>query len=113
MALLRALVVEDEWPARNYLVELLETSRAAQVVGAVASVDEARQALQTSSGLSVVDYLLKPFTEERVSQCLERLARQRRTRPEAPTTLRIVARRKRNLVFLEPAEIFAFEAATL
>jgi len=161
---LRALVVEDEWPARNYLVELLETSRAAQVVGAVATVDEAREALQTSSGLSVdvvfvdvqlaaeagdraglelvrslarthpgllfvlatafeqhaleafdlgvVDYLLKPFTEERVSQCLERLGRQRRSRPpEAPTTLRIVARRKRNLVFLEPSEIFAFEAA--
>jgi two-component system, LytTR family, response regulator LytT len=160
---LRALVVEDEWPARNYLVELLETSRAAQVVGAVATVDEAREALQASSRLSVdvvfvdvqlaadagdraglelvrslartysgllfvlatafeqhaleafdlgvVDYLLKPFTEERVAQCLERLGRLRRVRPEAPTTLRIVARRKRNLVFLEPSEIFAFEAA--
>jgi two-component system response regulator LytT len=163
MAVLRALVVEDEWPARNYLVELLETSRAAQVVGAVATVDEAREALQPSAHLSVdvvfvdvqlaaepgdraglelvrslarshpgllfvlatafeqhaleafdlgvVDYLLKPFTEERVSQCLERLARQHRLRPDAPTTLRIVARRKRNLVFLEPAEIWAFEAA--
>jgi len=32
---LRALVVEDEWPARNYLVELLESSGLAQVVGAV------------------------------------------------------------------------------
>jgi two-component system, LytTR family, response regulator LytT len=118
VAPLRALVVEDEWPARNYLVELLEMSRAAQVVGAVATVAEAREALQTSAGLSVdvvfvdvqlaaeagdkaglelvrtlarshpglrfvlatafeqhaleafdlgvVDYLLKPFTEERV-----------------------------------------------
>jgi two-component system, LytTR family, response regulator LytT len=162
VAPLRALVVEDEWPARNYLVELLEMSRAAQVVGAVATVDEAREALHTSAGLSVdvvfvdvqlaaeagdkaglelvrtlarshpglrfvlatafeqhaleafdlgvVDYLLKPFTEERVTQCLERLVRQR-VRPEAATPLRIVARRKRNLVFLEPAEIWAFEAA--
>jgi two-component system response regulator LytT len=37
---LRAFVVEDEWAARNYLVELLEASGAAEVVGAVASVDE-------------------------------------------------------------------------
>jgi two-component system response regulator LytT len=162
MGALRALVVEDEWPARNYLVELLETS-GAQVVGAVATVEEAREALQTSARLSVdvvfvdvqltaatgdraglqlvrslaplhpgllfvlatafeqhaleafdlgvVDYLLKPFTEERVAQCLERLQRRHRVRPEAPTTLRIVARRKRNLVFLEPKEIWAFEAA--
>ena len=26
---LRALVVEDEWPARNYLVELIEAKKAA------------------------------------------------------------------------------------
>jgi hypothetical protein len=38
-------VVEDEWPARNYLVELLEASGLAEVVGAVARIDEARQAL--------------------------------------------------------------------
>jgi len=127
---LRALVVEDEWPARNYLVELLETSGAATVVGAVATVEEAREALQASAGLSVevvfvdvqlaaepgdraglellrslarshpgllfvlatafeehaleafdlgvVDYLLKPFTEERVAQCVQRLVQRRR-----------------------------------
>jgi two-component system, LytTR family, response regulator LytT len=160
---LRALVVEDEWPARNYLVELLQTSRAAEVVGAVASVEEALEALQSPARLSVdvvfvdvqlaaergdraglelvrslagthpgllfvlatafeqhaleafdlgvVDYLLKPFTEERVSQCLERLVLRHRARPGTPNPLRIVARRKRNLVFLEPAEIWAFEAA--
>jgi len=163
MPLLRALVVEDEWPARNYLVELLETSRAAQVVGAVASVEEAREALQASSGLSVdvvfvdvqlaaqrgdraglelvrelarthpgllfvlatafeqhaleafdlgvVDYLLKPFTEERIAQCLQRLDERRRVPPGGRPALRIVARRKRNLVFLEPSDIWAFEAA--
>jgi DNA-binding LytR/AlgR family response regulator len=166
---MRVLVVEDEWPARNYLVELLETSGLAQVVGAVANVADAREALSASPGLAieavfvdvnlasdgeragldlirsmvtgteraargpaplfvlatafeshaveafelgVVDYLLKPFTEERVVQCLQRL-RTRRSPAAAPTaeSLRIVARRKKSLVFLEPSEIWAFEAA--
>src|SRR5207244_5080683 len=40
--LLKALVLEDEWPTRNYLVELLEGTHRAEVVGAVASLDEAR-----------------------------------------------------------------------
>jgi DNA-binding LytR/AlgR family response regulator len=161
---LRTLVVEDEWPARNYLVELLEASGLAEVVGAVAGVEEAREALKGGSAgagieavfvdvqligggeteetgldlvrsmtgdphapmfvlatafdrhaveafdLGVVDYLLKPFTEERTSQCLRRLHARRRA--EAPSAaLRIVARRKRSLVFLEPHEIWAFEAA--
>src|SRR5580704_1345045 len=54
---LRTLVVEDEWPARNYLVELLESSQLAEVVGAVGAVDEARQALVSDLpgvGLDVV-----------------------------------------------------------
>ncbi|MFY0539450.1 LytR/AlgR family response regulator transcription factor [Nannocystis pusilla] len=42
---LRSLVVEDEWAARNYLVELLEGSNLAQVTGAVASAAEARELL--------------------------------------------------------------------
>jgi two-component system, LytTR family, response regulator LytT len=162
---LRALVVEDEWPARNYLVELLESSGLAEVVGAVGGLEEARQALATDppgvgvdvvfvdvaldgaprgeSGLTlvravsgspmspmfvlatayedhaleafelgVVDYLLKPFNEERVGQCLRRLQQRRGgvgLSRSGPT--RIVARRKRNLVFLEFHEIWAFEAA--
>ena len=165
---LRALVVEDEWPARNYLVELLESSSQAEVVGAVASVDDARAALDASPALSVevvfvdvnlagdgeragldlvrslvagaaragaptpmfvlatafekhaleayelgvIDYLLKPFSEERVGQCLQRLrSRRSPTTVPAPGSLRIVARRKKSLVFLEPSEIWAFEAA--
>ncbi len=164
---LRVLVVEDEWPARNYLVELLESSGLAEVVGAVGGVDEARQALgaqapavdidaafvdvQLEGGaagetglslvralagsasapmfvlataydqhaleafeLGVVDYLLKPFNEERVGQCLRRLIERRPAagaRHRDGGVARIVARRKRNLVFLEPQEIWAFEAA--
>jgi two-component system, LytTR family, response regulator LytT len=183
---LRTLVVEDEWPARNYLVELLEGSGLAQVVGAVASVDEAREVLHASapfpgtsepgavrtgdqdpasaegmsieavfvdvqllggngaeSGLDlvrtavgasdgpmfvlatafedhaveafelgVVDYLLKPFTEERVAQSLRRLHERRQPAVSLPRPhSRIVARRKRSLVFLELFEIWAFETA--
>ena len=162
---LRTLVVEDEWPARNYLVELLESSQLAEVVGAVGAVDEARQALASDlpgvgldvvfvdvalqgadseeNGLSlvrsvagapnapmfvlatayeqhaleafelgVVDYLLKPFSEERVVQCLRRLHERRAPLGKGPVgPPRIVARRKRALVFLEPHEIWAFEAA--
>lgn len=41
----RALVVEDEWPARTYLIELLAASRMVDVVASVATEDEARQVL--------------------------------------------------------------------
>jgi DNA-binding LytR/AlgR family response regulator len=131
MTRLRTLVLEDEWPARNYLVQLIEGTQCGEVVGAVESIDEARAALaelpvdvvfvdvqlsgaesglelikslgappevpmigRPQSGatrpsfvlatafgqhalqafdLGVVDYLLKPFSEERVEQCLRRL----------------------------------------
>jgi DNA-binding LytR/AlgR family response regulator len=159
---LRTLVVEDEWAARNYLVELLEASHLAQVVGAVATLDEARQALESvdspgvdlvfvdvtlaGSGdatglelvrahaaqpgapmfvlataskehaieafsLDVVDYLLKPFTEERIEQCLARVLARRPVWGGPRGKTRIVARRGRTLVFLDDAEVWAFEAA--
>ncbi len=158
---LRCLVVEDEWPARNYLVELIQASPSAEVVGAVATIEEAKEAFAPDSRLGidvafidvqlarnegnraglelvrslgqtnrdvllvlatafeahaleafqlgVADYLLKPFSEERVAQCLSRLRARRAPGPAlAP---RIVARRRKNLVFLDPEEIWAFEAA--
>jgi DNA-binding LytR/AlgR family response regulator len=155
---LRALVLEDEWPTRNYLVQLIEGTKLAEVSGAVASLDEAREALAGSPidvvfvdiqlaatgdprtgldlirsmadapgapmfviatafkqhsleafDLGVVDYLLKPFSEERVEQCLRRLMARRPERRSGP--LRVVARRKKSLVFLDPQDIWAFEAA--
>ena len=158
MNLLKALVLEDEWPARNYLVKLLEDTRRAEVVGAVGTLEEARQAMAGSpvdvvfvdiqlagtgdsrSGLDlvrsmagepsapmfvlatassqhgleafdlgVVDYILKPFTEERVGQCLERLLDRRAPRTQGPR--RVVARKKKSLVFLDPSSIWAFEAS--
>src|SRR5260370_4518300 len=57
----------------------------------------------------VIDYILKPFTEERVEQCLRRLLERRAPRPQA--VRRVVARRKKSLVFLDPEQIWAFEAA--
>jgi DNA-binding LytR/AlgR family response regulator len=122
MTRLRALVLEDELPARNYLVQLIEASQLAEVVGAVAGLREAREILaarpvdvvfvdvQLAGGesglellrsppggsrpeyvlataysqhalearnLGVTDYLLKPFSEERVEQCLRRTAARR------------------------------------
>ncbi|MDB5215121.1 MAG: hypothetical protein JWO86_3048 [Myxococcaceae bacterium] len=155
---LRALVLEDEWPTRNYLVQLVEGTQLAEVTGAVGTIDEAREALagspidvvfvdlqlaatgDTRTGLDlirsmadapgapmfviatafeqhtleafelgVVDYVLKPFSEERVEQCLRRLAARRPERRGGP--LRVVARKKKSLVFLDPKEIWAFEAA--
>lgn len=156
---LRALVVEDEWAARDYLVELLDGSGLAQVLGAVASASEARAVLhdgrvafdvvfldvRLSGGrneglelarelavlptpplvvlatafnvhavegyeLGVADYLLKPFTEQRVELCLQRLhGRRSGPRPLGPT--RIVARRHKSLVFFDSEEVWAFEAA--
>jgi two-component system, LytTR family, response regulator LytT len=157
---LRALVVEDEWAARNYLVELLDGSNLAEVTGAVASADEAREILlgdgrsafdvvfldirlsgRRDEGLEiaremaalphapllvlatafnthaieaydlgVADYLLKPFTEPRVEQCLQRL-RVRRPRLQPAGPLRIAARRQKSLVFFDLDEVWAFEAA--
>ena len=158
MTRLRALVLEDEWLARNYLVQLIEVTKLAEVVGAVATVSEARDVLAalpvdvvfvdvqlaatgdsrtgldlirsmageplapmfvlaTASSqhsleafdLGVIDYILKPFTEERVEQCLRRLLERRAPRPHA--VRRVVARRKKSLVFLDPEKIWAFEAA--
>ena len=143
----------------NQLMALvLEDTKRAEVVGAVASLDEAREALAGSAvdvvfvvvqlaatgdsrtgldlirsmagepsapmfvlatassehtleafDLGVVDYILKPYTEERVGQCLERLLQRRAPRAQGPR--RVVARKKKSLVFLDPATIWAFEAA--
>lgn len=49
----RALVVEDEYAARRYLVELLESQGDVQVLAAVESVKEAEQALSAEHGVQV------------------------------------------------------------
>lgn len=163
LAPLRVLVVEDEWPARNYLVELLHASKLAVVVAAVADAESAMQALAPEGGLAVdvvfadihlvgsvrddagldlvrayahkpgaplfvlataykehaieayslgvIDYLLKPFTEDRVEQCLRRLLARKPQRAQLTQPTKIVARKKKGLVFLRPEEVWAFEAA--
>lgn len=159
--LLRALIVEDEWPARQYLAELLAASGRASVVGATGNVEEARRLLSTQPGanvdvvfvdihlagqkenglslvrqwtrtagapafvlttahkqhaleafdLGVGDYLVKPLSEERLAQCLDRLSRLPASHPaSAGAPERMVARRGQSLFFLETAEIWAVEA---
>lgn len=159
---LRVAIVEDEWPARNYLVELLEGTGRAEVVGAIATAQEARELVGAAEhtvdvlfvdvqlagdgdkagidlvrdlsrtpsppafvlatafkqhaleafDLGVVDYLLKPFSEERVAACIDRLTPRLTERArDASAPARIVARKGRSLVFLDPSEVWAFEAA--
>jgi two-component system, LytTR family, response regulator LytT len=161
---LRTLVVEDEWATRDHLVQTLQSSGAAEVVGAVASAESARQALEGAMAdgsidlamvdvqlvgspeddeglalvrdyakrpgapafvlatafpqhaleafdLDVVDYLLKPFTQERVERCLARVRARRAPGPDAPSPTRLVARRGRALVFLRVKDVWAFESA--
>jgi DNA-binding LytR/AlgR family response regulator len=167
---LRVLVLEDEWPARNYLVQLIEQTGLGHVVAAVPSPSLASEALAAvpvrvdlafvdihlagesdpqQAGLSwiqtlaerrkgaqdvprvvlttaskehamrafelgVVDYLLKPFTEQRVRESLTRVAEM--ARPQAAgrawldEDVRIAARKGRSIRFLERSQAFAFEA---
>lgn len=159
---LRALVLDDEWPARSYLVELLQETGRVEVVAAVAGVAEAEQVLAAPGlvpldvafvdvqlvgrpgneaglawvrertgrahapafvlatafkehapeafDLGVADYLVKPFTDERIATCVERLVQRRPAAPAPPAVTRVVARRERSLVFLAFDEVWACEA---
>ncbi|MBS2020155.1 MAG: response regulator transcription factor [Deltaproteobacteria bacterium] len=62
--------------------------------------------------LGATDYLLKPFVAARVVESLGRVRDRRpaRTVREERPPARIVARKGRGLVFLEPGEAWAFEA---
>ena len=51
---LRALVLEAEWAARNYLTELLESSGLASVVAAAADTEHAWAALNAGEGFEIV-----------------------------------------------------------
>src|SRR5262249_21579179 len=66
----------------------------------------------TAYDLGVVDYLTKPFTAARVERCLAGLgARRPAALAPAQAPPRIVARRRRALVFVRLDEVWAFEAA--
>jgi two-component system, LytTR family, response regulator LytT len=158
---LRVLVLEDEWVARNFLVELIEVSQLGAVVGAVATLDEASEFLANAVGVDVVfvdvnlagsrgtgidfvreqnalrsgaaplfvlatamrehaleafelgiaDYLTKPFSRERVAQCLQRLTAKRNDLAPVSAPSRIVARKRKSLVFLELSDVWAFESS--
>lgn len=61
--------------------------------------------------MGVVDYVLKPFDDRRVAKCIEKLRATRRTVAGASRPVRIIARNKRNLVFLMLDEVWALEAS--
>jgi len=86
---------------------LVREGRAPAYVLATAHPQHALDAYQ----LGVVDYLLKPFTAERVAQCLARVRARVPARPAPTAPVRVVGRRKRALVFLRVDEVWAFEAA--
>jgi DNA-binding LytR/AlgR family response regulator len=72
---LRALVVEDEWAARNYLVEMLLASSQAVVVAAVATLPEAQQALAKEGivvDVAFVDIHLGSSQGDEAGMCLVR-----------------------------------------
>lgn len=66
---LRVLVLEDERPARNYLVELLHDTEQVAVVAAVANVEQATRALLEEPSLGIeaafVDVRLAGSSDER------------------------------------------------
>lgn len=159
---LRVLVLEDEWVARHFLVEMIEATGIAAVVGAIGTFDDAVPLVSKAEGvdvvfvdirlvgsshdglelirrfagrpgapafvlatalrdhaleafeMGVVDYVLKPFDRERIARCLEKLEAARRAAgpPEEPgRPVRLIARNKRNLVFLTLGEVWALEAS--
>ena len=57
-----------------------------------------------------VDYLLKPFTRQRVAVCVERLLARRPSSPEVKAPSRLLARTANSLVFLPIDGVLAFEA---
>jgi DNA-binding LytR/AlgR family response regulator len=159
---LAALVVDDEWPARNFLVELLRETGSFDGITAVADIEAARAVVERpelavqvafidvrlldrpgdSSGLDLarwlgglasppavvlatasaqhavegfelgaLDYLLKPFTQERVSACVARLVERCPWRAPTAAGRRLVARVGHRLVFLDMEGLLAFQAA--
>ncbi|MGK3961781.1 LytR/AlgR family response regulator transcription factor [Sorangium sp. So ce118] len=157
---LSALIIEDEWPARNFLVELLRDTGSFGDIAAVTSVEDARAVLErpelgievafvdvrlvdrpgdrsgldfarsladlasppavvlaTASAqyaldgfeLGVVDYLLKPFTLDRITTCAARLLERRRPPTHGAARRRLVARKSNSLVFLDLDGMLAFQ----
>jgi two-component system response regulator LytT len=88
----------------SFAQHLRRTAPDVQIVLATAFEQHALAAFD----LGVTDYLLKPFGEDRVLSCLSRLRQRRTPVPSRPP--RVVARKKKSLVFLEASEIWAFEA---
>lgn len=91
-----------------WIEEIRRLASPPQIIVTTASSEHAVTAFE----LGAVDYLLKPFLQKRVAESLER-ARSRHRLPNLGVRRlrpRVVARKGRGLVFLEPDEAWAFEA---
>lgn len=85
---LRVLVLEDEWPARNYLVQLLEQSGLAHVVAAVPTPALATEALAASPAAIDAAFVDVHLAEDRVpARAGLRWIESIRTRGEEPAQL--------------------------
>lgn len=90
-------------PDLRLVYALLAQSQAPAVVLTTRSAGDARAHLDSGA----VDYLLKPFTDERVYNCVARLRQQRSVASPPP---RLAARHGADVVFLDVDGLWAFEA---
>src|SRR3979409_1783371 len=83
---LRTLIIEDEWPARNYLAELLQGSGLAEVVGAAANLDAPREVLEAPPDFGALDAVVVDvrLVGERVENAGLEIIREFASRPNAP-----------------------------
>ncbi len=99
----------------------METAGLRWIQATLAAVDPPSIVVTTASRehavrafeLGAADYLLKPFVGARVAESLARADARRPRRPASPSArlpARVVARKGRSLVFLEPTEAWGFEA---
>lgn len=94
----------------EFIQRFVKEPSAPRFVLATAVRDHALEAFE----LGVVDYVLKPFDQRRIATCLEKLSDVRKNSEhsdESSRPARIVARNKRNLVFLTLDEVWALEAS--
>jgi DNA-binding LytR/AlgR family response regulator len=102
-------------PARaglSWIESLAEARSRGQVLPHVVLTTASHEHAMRAYELGVVDYLLKPFTDTRVRESLQRVSALTRPGPRAwlDDDVRIAARKGRAIRFLERSQAFAFEA---
>jgi DNA-binding LytR/AlgR family response regulator len=96
-------------------LEFIEAAKSLGTVGRFVITTASRDHAIAAFELGAVDYLTKPFSLSRVRESLERVRQARGVTsddlaPEGRGEGRVVARKGKALVFLQPGEAWAFEA---